>query len=311
MYSIYGLRLESDRAIPGLAHVIDTGSPDTRVWLSTDPFCSVPDDRVEERHADRTVWRSPDAQWLRIQFSDGTRFTIRADGTDIWSTWSDPMTLEDAAVYLLGPVLGLVLRLKGFTCLHASAIAVGDRAIALLGPAGAGKSTTAAAFARLGHVVLSEDVVALTDCGCDFMVRPGYPTIRLWPASVQMLFQSPDALPPMTPTWHKRRLDLAEHGYGFQSKPLPLAAIYLLGDRLIDAVAPSISAVPGREALMALLGNTYASYAADARMQATDFDVLRRVVATIPVRRVNPHIDASYLSRLCEVIVQDFESVVR
>jgi len=46
-------------------------------------------------------------------------------------------------------------------------------------------------------------------------------------------------------------------------------------------------------------------------MQATDFDVLRRVVATIPVRRVNPHFDASYLSRLCEVIVQDFESVVR
>src|SRR5437879_12759631 len=104
MYSNYGLRLESDRAIPGLAHVIDTGSPDTRVWLSTDPFCSVPDDRVEARHADRTVSRSPDAQWLRIQFSDGTRFTIWADGTLISSPWSDPLTLQDTADYLPGPV---------------------------------------------------------------------------------------------------------------------------------------------------------------------------------------------------------------
>ena len=42
--------------------------------------------------------------------------------------------------------MGFVMLLRGIVCLHASAIAIDDEAIALLGPAGSGKSTTAAAF---------------------------------------------------------------------------------------------------------------------------------------------------------------------
>jgi dephospho-CoA kinase len=58
--------------------------------------------------------------------------------------------------------------LRGVVCLHASAVAIGDEAIALLGPAGSGKSTTAAAFAERGYSVLAEDVVTLDDRGDHF-----------------------------------------------------------------------------------------------------------------------------------------------
>ena len=130
--------------------------------------------------------------------------------------WPDSSTLEDAATYLLGPVLGFVLRLRGITCLHASAVAVGDRAIALMGPANAGKSTTAAGFSRMGFPVLADDIVALSEPDEILRVQPAYPQLRLWPESAAFLYGSADALPRLTPTWDKRALDLTQNGCRFQ-----------------------------------------------------------------------------------------------
>src|SRR5262249_22183040 len=153
-------------------------------------------------------------------------------------------TLEDTATYLLGPVLGFILRLRGVTCLHASAVAICDQAIAILGPAGAGKSTTAASFARAGYKVLTDDIVALDERGDAFLVQPAYPRVRLWSESVNALFGTEDALPLLTPTWDKRYLDLQANISCFQEHPLPLAAIYLLDKRSSDPAAPFIEAVP-------------------------------------------------------------------
>src|SRR4029077_52896 len=95
-------------------------------------------------------------------------FAIDAGGKRIEVRWADSTTLENARSYLLGPVLGFLLRLRGVTCLHASAVAVDDFAVAIAGPPGSGKCTTAAAFARRGHAVLSDDVVPLLERGDSF-----------------------------------------------------------------------------------------------------------------------------------------------
>src|SRR5690349_20774404 len=56
--------------------------------------------------------------WLR--YADGTEFVVDREGAGVWMRWPPPWTLDDVATYLLGPVLGFVLRLRGTTCLHAS-----------------------------------------------------------------------------------------------------------------------------------------------------------------------------------------------
>jgi hypothetical protein len=43
-------------------------------------------------------------------------------------------------------------------------------------------------LAKRGYSVLAEDVVTLDDRGDHFLVRPAYPCIRLWPASVKALY---------------------------------------------------------------------------------------------------------------------------
>jgi ABC-type cobalamin/Fe3+-siderophores transport system ATPase subunit len=198
-----------------------------------------------------------------------------------------------------------VLLLRGCISLHACAVAVDDRAIALVGPAGSGKSTTAAAFAERGYAILAEDVVTLQDRGDEFLVQPGYPSIRLWPSSVEALYGTAASLPRLTPTWDKRYLDLTQEKYEFQQQPLPLAAIYLLGERQDDR-APAVNEIASTEQLMSLVANTYATYLMDKTMRAREFVILGRVRKSVPIKRVTPHSDPARIGELCQTIIEDF-----
>jgi len=201
--------------------------------------------------------------------------------------------------------MGFVLRLRGITCLHASAIALGDCAIALAGSPGAGKSTLAAAFARNGFPVLSDDVVALADVGRQFLAQPGYPRVNLWPDSVHSVFGPDDTLPRITPTWDKRYLGLGQNGCSFAAEPLPLRAVYILGTREATLALPVIEEVAGSEAFMALVANTYVNYLLDRDMRRQEFDLLGRVAASVPIKRVRSTANASGLARLQEAIIAD------
>jgi hypothetical protein len=317
-YSAFGLSLRTNLRIPGLVPSSVVSSADTQIWLDAWPLSprirDLPGDvwYVSEGQDENTpalrVWRLAGGAYFRLLYSDGTEFLVDRAGSEVWATWPDSSTLEDTATYLLGPVIGFVLRLRGVTCLHASAVAVGDRAIALLGPRNAGKSTAAAAFCRLGHAVLADDIVALSERNDLLQVQPAYPRLRLWPDSVAHLYGSADALPRLTPTWDKRALDLTQNGGRFQQQSLPLAAIYVLAGRSADP-EPRIESLRGREKLLTLLANTSVGYLLDASMRGQEFESLGRLVSSVPVRRVVSPADPAGVSRLCQHILNDCEAL--
>ena len=113
-------------------------------------------------------------------------------------------------------------------CLHASAVAFGQQAVAFVGAEGAGKSTTAAALALRGHAILSDDVVALAEHDGSFFVAPAYPYLSLWPEAVQCIYGSPEALPRFSSNYDKRCLSLEKQELHFEERSLPLATIYVL-----------------------------------------------------------------------------------
>lgn len=315
-YVVYGLRLTANIALPDLPGPYESKPYDVRIWLkdlATLPFTF--DEPLRVLHTSSNVAASgqanlhvglfPGGEHFGFFYGDGARFVVDRRGCEVWADWPEDYSLEDACTYLLGPVMGFVLRLRGVVCLHASAVAIGDRAIALVGLPGAGKSTTAAAFGCAGFPVLSDDVVALADKGAEFLVQPGYPRVNLWPDSVCRLFGSQDALPRITPTWDKHYLPLGQHGHHFASSPLPLGAIYILDGRGETLTSPIIEEVSGKEALITLVAHTYVNYLLDQNMRRTEFDVLSRVVSAIPVRRVRRPADASAIFNLCEAIVRD------
>ena len=313
--SIYGLGLQYNVPIAGLRGLAKPSRIDVRMWLGFLP-AELDRIRLEQcceyyvsplRDTDGAptlvVRRTPGEKYFLIRYSDGTIVVVDSGGNEIWATWPDTATVEDTATYLLGPTLGFVLRLRGVTCLHASAVSIGDRAVALVGASGAGKSTMAAVFSQLGYAVLSDDVVALSDRGDHFAVQPAYPRIRLWPESVQALFGSEDALPRITPSWDKRFLELSG-SYRFQTDPLPLAGIYFLDDNRSATPESRPEPVSQRTALVDLITNTYTTYLLDAPRRAQEFAHLGRLVKQIACRRLlRP--DVGQIAATCRSIAAD------
>ena len=317
---MYGLGILADKIIPGVP-ASPIRSVDVRISFGSLPawIHEVSPTQIETSYiAEQTdecgnpvlrVFRVREGKYFRFCYSDQTEFLVDDRGTEIWGKWPEPLTLEDAATYLLGPVMGFVMLLRGIVCLHASAVAVGDVALALLGPAGSGKSTTAAAFSDRGYRILAEDVVTLDDRIDNFLVRPAYPCIRLWPASVKALYGTETHLPKLTPNWEKRYLDLTERPDQFQSAPLRLGAIYHLGQRRDDPEAPMIKALDRSEGLISLIANTYATKLMDKQMRAREFELLTRVLNNIPLRHVTPHTNTLRIPELCNRILDDFLSL--
>jgi hypothetical protein len=62
---------------------------------------------------------------------------------------------------LYAQALPLAVQLQGLHVLHASAVCVGDSAVAFLAPSGTGKSTLAANLVARGHGFLTDDVLAV------------------------------------------------------------------------------------------------------------------------------------------------------
>ncbi len=315
--SIYGLTIVASDRIPGLPTLEKiTSPPEVTINLDQMPVW------IERRVSDQDSWyvsptlpNESDPRLVIIKlidhyyfrYADGTEFLVESNGREVWAAWPrHRLTLEDTAAYLLGPIMGFVLLLRGGTCLHGSAIAIGNQAVALVGPAGAGKSTTAAAFANLGSAILTDDIVTLNQRASRFWVAPGYPGIRLWPPSVEALFGRHDKLPRITPTWEKCYLDLTSARYVYQIDPLPLKAIYLLGPRSENASAPLIDDLPSGRAMISLVANTYGSILLDREMRAREFEALSRLITTVAVRHVTPHNNPKHIGRLCDLIVADF-----
>jgi hypothetical protein len=317
-YSVFGLLLHSNLPLAGVVPIVSTASsPDVELRLGISPFSDGTHLSAEEELAYESsyltqagepglrVWRVAEGKFLRMAYADGTQFWLDEKRETLWAVWPEKLTLEDTATYLFGPIFGLLLRLRGVTCLHASAVAFKDQSVAFVGSAGAGKSTTAAAFAREGYGVLSDDIVALVEQDGAFHIMPAYPHLSLWPDSVNMLFGSPEALSRFTPDWEKRRLDLGNQGARFESRALPLGAIYILGERRPDP-APYLEKMRPQNALLALVAETYANRILDREMRASEFAVLGRLVTTIPIRQLHAHEDADRIVELCRIIREDF-----
>lgn len=317
-YSIYGLRLDADRSLPGLVDGADGAPADVEVWTRKAPMwvrnAAIGARQLRFDSADAhgdlpssiRVWRYIDSGAFHFVYRDGIEFVIDRDGRRISATCEGSATLEDSASYLVGVILGFALRLKGRIALHASVVAIDEGAVLLLGESGSGKSTTAAAFAVMGYEILADDVCVLIEIDDEFWVEAAYPGIRLWPDAANVMFGPDNALPRITPSWDKRYLDLSGEKYRFHSNRLPIGALYWLGESQRAGNTLSVSELRASELLMRLVTTSYPGYLLDSEMKSSEFGTLARLAKKTPGREVGIYADLDAVPSVCRAIVDDF-----
>ncbi len=222
------------------------------------------------------------ADGLVLRFVGVAEFFIDREGRQIRA--SAPATVEHATLrhLLLDQVLPRALAHRDRLIVHGASVAVGDRVICFIGETGQGKSTLAASFHEAGHALLSDDAIMLTSDSGTTLAAPLYPALRLWPESVDGLFEVPPATTPMTQYSAKYRVELATPATDVT--PRSLGAIFVLEDSLgeIDTEAgPSLSPYSPRDACMAIIANSFQLDPADpqraARLLQRAGDVAQRV----------------------------------
>src|SRR5260370_13570117 len=138
----YGLRIRSALTLPDLPP--SDGPPDIEVRLGklprVPPGTAVPWVRADDGE-ETLSWGGVGGFLVRA----GREVVVDPDpGADGWAL----------RLFLVGPVLAVLLRERGYLVLHGSAVERSGLTIAFLGPAGWGKSTLAAALSsRRGRLV--------------------------------------------------------------------------------------------------------------------------------------------------------------
>jgi len=326
LYSAYGLTLESQVAIPGLAERVpsgeDWGSPQIAVTMNEPPGWqreALPSDARLVFPA-RSTSRSPinalrlysrdNGSVFHLNYPDGAQFAIDAETQNLWCWGPASLTFEDLSTYIVGPVLGFILRRRGTLALHASCFCFRQQAFALSGGPQSGKSTLAAALAMRGLPILCEDITAVREQDGNFLASPGYPRVNLWPDSAASLCGSPSDLPRITPNWEKQFLPLDGGKALFECHPRPLAAVYIIAPRQGGEVAPRIEKMSPRHAALLLVQNTYMNYLLDKAQRAAEFDALVQLVSRVAVRRLVPRSELAGMNAACDLIEADAARVL-
>ena len=187
----FGLEIEGNFPAPGLPRsAAPRGGPRTRIDLATpeDLDRDWPADGAERlveeclggRTAARTIDRHPRAGY-RLYARHFGLARISRDGDRIVCAPPDVAPWRWQR-FLVGRILPWASLLRGREVLHAGAVRLGDGAVAVIGPSGAGKTSIAVHMVMRGAGFLTDDVLALERTGAEVVAHPGASIAGVRPA---------------------------------------------------------------------------------------------------------------------------------
>jgi hypothetical protein len=217
---------------------------------------------------------------------------------------------------LIDQVVPLTLSHRGVPLLHASAVVVDGRTIVFVGPSGSGKSTLAASFVDDDATVMADDALALERRNL-WWASPSYPGVRVWPNALPALravgdwrpspglapgaslLRSPRRVASYT---DKRRLG-PRHGVRFSCEAAPVSRIYVLSDEPV--VDPVVASLSRRNAVMALVSQTFVLDALDGPRLETQLEWISDLVSAVDVRVLRRPCDLGRLAAVRQAVYRD------
>jgi hypothetical protein len=235
---------------------------------------------IDARRGDGVVWRRhwPEPARLVIEFVD--RVTVEVDHTRGLVTFDRPLDAETEQHLLFDHVLPLVLAHRGALVVHGAVISRGGRGAVLVGSSGAGKSTLAAFAWQRGWTVGGDDGAVLRATRPP-TVEPTYATVRLSPASAELLGIAADPLPTVV-----GKLRLSGCGAGaFRQEEVELALIVVV-EPVPAGEAARFDRLGGIDAHAELFGSTFHAELSGSRLLPAVVDDLATLIESTVVGRL-------------------------
>jgi hypothetical protein len=284
-YTAYGLNIHSEIDLSNLAR--GSSSPDVQVRRGkVNPPCEA---------SGRATWTTRSDIYFRfqgigtVQVSDGRAIMVDADSVDD----------RTAALFVLGPAMGVLLHQRGVLVLHASAVTVNGGVVAFLGHSGWGKSTMAAAMVKLGASAFSDDLVAVPMKGCVPMALPGYPFLKLGLDSGEILGYKIRDISPVLPADDRRQIAVPGAD---PAASVPLARIYILA----EGDQPEVEPLKPQDAAVELIRHSYASPCIKASgMSAFHLKSCAELVDRLPIRRIRRPRRLDLIHEVAELVRRD------
>ena len=307
-YCVYGLILSSSIPFPEL-RPLAVGRATLRFRLATGPI----DARGWREEAPRL--QSDGEPWLivsrrdrayRLRFGDAADFVLSADGRTLVGYRRGRTPLTTVRHLALDQALPLVLAHRGNTVLHASAFVHDGGAVALLGPAGAGKSTLTASFGTDGAAIIADDAVVLRQRGDVLVTLPAYPGLRVWPDALTAMGYSGRGTRVKRAST-KLRIGPGDVPLTFADRPMPLRSLSLL-ERAGRTSRVRIDVLSRREALLELLKCCYALDITDRGKLVEHLDRLTRDCLSLAIRRITYPNDLRVLPRVRAAMLEDLRT---
>jgi len=309
-YRLYGVSISSELALP---------FPEPRGCIEPE-LCKVEIRLSSESISDTlgpgaTTQRSPFSGFYFSQMPDASSYVRWDDvGEVLISKNGELITChpfpqtesESFHVYLLGQALSFALVKRGFEPVHASAVAVGNQAIAFIGDCGLGKSTLAAAFLQAGHRLLTDDLLLLQTRTRAIVAFPGPARIKLFPKVAGKFLADASSGVPLNPKTQKQIIPLNDSQVC--SEAMPLGAIYVLASpNKAHDNSVRITSLTQREAFVRLLENTFNRVIVDPDRLRRHFDAAQALANVMPIRKLSypralerlPLVREAILSDLC------------
>ena len=231
--------------------------------VASRPFRHIP---AQDGATRAVYYREPAGDYL-LRFPDLADYRISSD-LDLVTCVPAPGASDEACRNTFAnQVLPAIMDKRGHTVVHASGVEVDGAAVLFLGDSGRGKSTLAAAFARAGHRLLSDDGVHVERNAVDVRAHPREASLRLLPDSVAGVF--PEA---GIAAQDDTKASIAGGKVEFCDRPLVVRAAYFLGDA--TSAGPAIAPMAPAESLVAWVGQCYLLDTEDASALASQFERL-------------------------------------
>jgi hypothetical protein len=304
-YRVYGIRLTSCLRLPCSIDGTTTQSDTELIEGQPDSFSHVPGAISAETDRDDWFRHVPlTSGWDYVGWTGLFEFLIAPDGRTIIYRLRAQMPGDAFFTYLISQTLSFALLKQGREPLHATVVGVHGKAIAFLGDCGQGKSSLAAAFLREGHLLLTDDLLVVSDSDGRLLAHPGPSRIKLYPDIARVLLGPLCHGVPINPHTPKLVIPLPS---SVSSEAMPLVAMYVLGRgsgrRASEAV--TLHSLSQRKAFLHLTENTFNSVIVSPERLTRQFELAGRLASRVPMKLLTYPRKLEQLPAVLDAVLQD------